>query len=114
LPIFGCFTNVGASLSLRRFRAGCEPPFGSGGGTWAALSSAITTPDERMQQKKYKDKKGAWMAAILQYPRRGGQRRRNHHRPENKVQSGNDYIFLVLTPKIIIFLITHFEKRALL
>ena len=43
-----------------------------------------------------------------------GQRRRNHHRPENKVQSGNDYIYLVLTPKIIIFLITHFEKRGLL
>jgi hypothetical protein len=39
---------------------------------------------------------------------------RHHHRPENKVQSGNDLIYLVLTPKIIIFLITHFEKRGLL
>ncbi len=52
--------------------------------------------------------------AILQYPMSSLWLASHHHRPENKAQSGNDLIYLVLAPKIIIFLITHFEKCVLL
>ena len=66
-----------------------------------------------MQQKKYKDKRRLDGCNILEAAN-VVRLASHHHRPENKVQSGNDLIYLVLTPKIIIFLITHFEKRGLL
>ena len=66
-----------------------------------------------MQQKKYNDKRRLDGCNILEAAN-VVRLASHHHRPENKVQSGNDLIYLVLAPKIIIFLITHFEKRGLL
>ena len=65
-----------------------------------------------MQQKKYNDKRRLDGCNILEAAN-VVRLASHHHRPENKVQSGNDLIYLVLAPKIIIFLITHFEKRGL-
>jgi hypothetical protein len=71
--------------------------------------------DATEQIQRQKGRLDGCNIAILQYPMSSlWLLASHHHRPENKAQSGNDFIYLVLAPKIIIFLITHFEKCVLL